>query len=109
MTVEELLGKAQYSLPHCEKETALLEELRRLDRHHRERCADYARLASILFPGHDAAALADLPYLPVGLFKKHVLSSVPASEIFRVLQSSGTTGQSPSQIVLDRETAQLQT
>jgi len=110
MTVDELLQKAQYSIPQSEKETALLAELRSLDRYHRERCADYARVASILFPGHDdPASPADLPYLPVGLFKKRVLSSVPPSEIFRVLRSSGTSGQSPSQVVLDLETAQLQT
>jgi hypothetical protein len=88
----------------------LLAELNRLSRHHRERCADYARLTSILFPGNNSAAsLVELPYLPVGLFKEHSLSSVPENEIFRILQSSGTTGQEPSRIVLDRETAQLQT
>jgi hypothetical protein len=53
--------------------------------------------------------LEDVPYLPVGLFKTHRLVSVPETEIFKVLTSSGTTGQTVSQIVLDRETARKQT
>src|SRR5208282_5127420 len=57
----------------------------------------------------DPHNLAELPYLPVALFKEHLLSSVPESEVFKILQSSGTTGQTPSRVVLDRETAQLQT
>jgi hypothetical protein len=55
------------------------------------------------------ARLCDVPYLPVGLFKSHALRSVPESAVFKTLQSSGTTGQQPSRIVLDRETAQRQT
>jgi hypothetical protein len=63
-----------------------------------------------MFPGSaDPQNLAALPYLPVGLFKERLLSSVPESEVFKILQSSGTTGQTPSRILLDRETAQLQT
>ena len=62
-----------------------------------------------MFPGERRASLADLPYLPVGLFKEHPLASIPQSEVFKTLQSSGTTGQQPSRILLDRETAQLQT
>lgn len=46
--------------------------------------------------------------MPVGLFKERRLFSVPSSEVFKVLTSSGTTGQQVSQIVLDRKTAKLQ-
>jgi hypothetical protein len=110
MTFDDLLRAPQYSLPQPEKERALLEGLNSLARHHREHCADYGRLTSILFPGNgDALSVDRLAYLPVGLFKEHALSSVPESEVFRILLSSGTTGQKPSRIVLDRETAKLQT
>ena len=110
MTTEELLRVPQYSLPQQEKEAILLAELNRLGAHHRERSRDYARLSAIMFPRvTEAATLAELPYLPVGLFKQHALASIAPADVFRVLQSSGTTGQSPSRIVLDRETAQLQT
>ena len=109
MNIEELLQLPQYSLPQAEKERVLLQSLEELSRHHRERSPEYNRLVSIMFPDERRASLADLPYLPVGLFKEHPLASIPQSEVFKTLQSSGTTGQQPSRILLDRETAQLQT
>lgn len=110
MTLDELMQRPQYSIPQAEKEAALLTELNRLSRTHRERSREYARLARVLFPGsEEARRLEDLPYLPVALFKQHLLSSIPESEVFKILESSGTTGQIPSRVVLDRETAQLQT
>jgi hypothetical protein len=110
MTLDDLIQQPQYSVPQAEKEVALLAELTRLGHHHRERSPDYDRLSRLLFPGgDDPHDLAELPYLPVALFKERLFSSVPESEIFKILESSGTTGQTPSRVVLDRETAQLQT
>jgi hypothetical protein len=110
MNLDDLIQRPQYSVPQAEKEPALLAELTRLSQSHRERSPDYERLTRILFPeSRDPRSLAELPYLPVSLFKDRLLSSVPESEIFKILLSSGTTGQTPSRIVLDRETAQLQT
>ena len=110
MSLEELFQQPQFSLPQKKKEEILLSELKQLDRTHRERCKEYSKLSAIMFPGHDdPATLSELPFLPVGLFKTHSLASVEKENIFRVLTSSGTTGQVPSKIVLDRETAQLQT
>jgi hypothetical protein len=110
MTVAELLRAPQYSLPQPEKERVLVEQLAALTEHHRRNCVEYDRLVRILYPGSGRfTRLGDVPFLPVGLFKSHALRSVPAAEIFKTLQSSGTTGQQPSRIVLDRETAQRQT
>src|SRR5271166_1061585 len=110
MSLDEMLRQPPYSLPQTEKERILLQELTALCAHHRAHCADYARLSQLLFPNAAApSSLDDLPYLPVGLFKERLLSSVPEEEVFKVLHSSGTTGQSPSRITLDRETSQLQT
>lgn len=110
MTFDELLRAPQYSLPQAEKEQVLTEQLAALTEHHRSRCAEYDRLVRILAPGYRRAArLSEVPYLPVSLFKSHALRSVPEADIFKTLQSSGTTGQQPSRIVLDRKTAQRQT
>ena len=110
MTLEDLIQRPQYSIPQAEKEEVLLAELTRLGQSHRERSGEYARLTRVMFPtSADPHNLAELPYLPVSLFKERVLSSIPESDIFKILESSGTTGQMPSRIVLDRETAQLQT
>lgn len=58
----------------------------------------------------EAQEIADLPYLPVGVFKANPpLALVDASEIKRTLTSSTTTGQVPSRIVLDAATSRRMT
>jgi len=57
-----------------------------------------------------ANRLADLPFLPVGIFKTNPpLALVDRSEITRTLASSATTGQVPSRVVLDAATAKRMT
>ena len=110
MNFDELLAAPQFSLSQPDKERFLLEQVNALTRHHRANCSDYDRLLAAVFPGcGEAATLAEAPYIPVGLFKSHRLRSVPESEVFKTLTSSGTTGQQVSQIFLDRQTAQRQT
>lgn len=58
----------------------------------------------------EAEEIADLPYLPVGVFKSNPpLALVAASEVKRTLTSSATTGQIPSRIVLDAATSRRMT
>src|SRR5215218_5333863 len=109
MSFEQMFAAAQYSLPQPEKNQLLLAELNRLTAHHRENCFEYARLLDATGSRVAAESLEDVPYLPVGLFKSHRLSSVPPDQVFKTLTSSGTTGQQVSQIILDKETAQRQT
>ena len=52
--------------------------------------------------------MADLPWLPVRLFKTLTLKSIPDDEVFKVLTSSGTTGD-VSRIYLDKAAAATQT
>ncbi|MCE9576996.1 MAG: acyl-protein synthetase [Deltaproteobacteria bacterium] len=95
-------------MPQPEKEAALLPALIRLTEHHQRACPTYRRMLEVLAPG-PITALHELPWLPVGLFKSHALASVPEAEISTVLTSSGTTGQTPSRVFLDRHTARRQT
>jgi hypothetical protein len=68
------------------------------------RYANYVRHWPI--PLRDAQRVADLPFLPVTAFKTTPpLATVPEAEWVQVLQSSGTTGQIRSQIVIDKPTA----
>jgi len=58
----------------------------------------------------EAEAIADLPYLPVGVFKANPpLSLVTRDQITKTLASSATTGQTPSRVVLDAETSKRMT
>ena len=110
MRFDDLLSAPQYSIPQQGKEQILLKHLCSLTRHHQEHCRGYQRLMRGLHPtGVEPRSLADLPYLPVGLFKSHRLMSIAEDEVFKTLTSSGTTGQQVSRIFLDRTTAQRQT
>jgi phenylacetate-coenzyme A ligase PaaK-like adenylate-forming protein len=57
-----------------------------------------------------ANRIAELPFLPVGIFKSNPpLRLVESEEITRTLVSSATTGQIPSRVVLDASTAKRMT
>lgn len=107
MTLERLFKERQFSLPQEEKEQLLLQELEDLCQWHRHRCLDYKKILDAR--GYKkASSLEALPYLPVSLFKSHILKSIADDEIFKIMTSSGTTGQSVSRVLLDRTTAELQ-
>lgn len=87
----------------------LLPELVALTEHHRAACLPYRRILDALGVAPPYGRVTELPWLPVRLFKTHELRSVPEEQVFRVLTSSGTTGQRPSRIYLDRAAAAAQT
>ncbi len=109
-TPDDLFDLPVHGLSEAEHAAALLDVLNGLTEHHRGACLDYDRVlaASGVERGRPAETLADVPWLPVGLFKRRRLASVPDAEVLRVLTSSGTTGAARSQIVLDAPTAQRQ-
>jgi hypothetical protein len=107
----ELLELPPFALKQADKRLRLLPMLRALTAHHAEHCPPYRNVLDRVFGGADRLRmerLEDVPYLPVSLFKTHTLSSVPEAEVLKVLTSSGTTGQQPSRVFLDAETAAVQ-
>lgn len=103
----EMFTRPQFQIPQEEKARLLLGRMNQLVAHHRAACQPYDRILTAL-GYHDARTLADIPALPVSLFKTHYLTSIPPQSLFKTMTSSGTTGQAVSQIALDRETANLQ-
>ena len=98
-----------FALTQAEREPVMLAGLNALNRWHRSACAPYGHMLDGIYgPAHAAATLADVPYLPVRLFKHYALKSVPDNAVVRQLTSSGTTGQQVSRIFLDAETSGLQ-
>lgn len=68
---------------------------------------EYARIVDLGWGGlKHYRSLAEVPYLPVGLFKELALSSTTTPSF--TMRSSGTTAQTPSEIVIDNETAERQ-
>jgi len=109
--IESLLAQPPYGVDSQQRHSALLTLLKKelayaSDRNSRFR--NYVEQWPIDFRAADR--IADLPYLPVGVFKANPpLALVGASEVKRTLTSSATTGQVPSHVVLDSATARRMT
>lgn len=107
--IEEFHKLSPYSLPKREKEHLLLKELNVLTEMHREKCVEYANfLTAIGYAQHEAKKLEELPFLPIRIFKELELKSIPDADVFKVMMSSGTSGQRQSKIFLNKENAILQ-
>lgn len=92
-----------------EKEARLLKAANELTEFHYKNCPEYKQIINVIYDGPtESKALSELPYLHVGLFKKHELYSVPKCNIIKTMYSSGTTGQAQSKIFIDSETATIQ-
>lgn len=98
-----------YVMGHEQKQPYLLQELNSLTKYHHERCSPYREMLNKSGQQLKPTEIEAIPYLPVQLFKLMDLYSVDKEDIFKVLTSSGTTGQQVSKIYLDKETAQAQT
>lgn len=109
-SLDEVLVLEPYSLQRDEKQALYTRALSALTRSHAERCEPYRRMLEVM--EHDFSMghrPEDQPMLPVRLFKKYELCSVPKEEIAKVMTSSGTSGQQVSKIFLDRENTRNQT
>ena len=89
-----------------EKERIFEEGLLDLTLKHKAACQPYRRILTAFgWQTDKCRGLEDIPFLPARLFKELELRSVPQEEVFKVMTSSGTSGQIVSKIYLDRETA----
>jgi len=109
MTLEDLVDQPVYGQPQPVKEAQLLAVLNELDARHRAGCAPFAAITAAEGRPAVADSLADLPFLPVRLFKSHPLESIAPEERFKMLTPSGTTGRQVSRISPDRKTGGYQT
>ena len=109
MTFEQMLDHPAYGVDQERKQSVLLDQLNELTEHHYQHCKLYRNIVNAVWGGkRSAQSLAEVPYLPVSLFKKHQLASVEDEEVAITLTSSGTTGAEVSQIFVDRETSTRQ-
>ena len=98
-----------YSLNKTEKRRLLSPRIRELTAAHYQNCEAYRGILDAMdFYVEERAEYDEIPFLPVSLFKKTSLKSIPDEDIFKVMTSSGTTTQAVSKIFLDRETSFLQ-
>ena len=109
MTYEEIIEKAPYSLDKNDKKKMLTERLVELTKLHRDKCPEYKNILEAIDCNLDEITdYAELPFLPVRLFKELELRSVEKDQIVKTMTSSGTSGQAVSKIYLDRITSSNQ-
>jgi hypothetical protein len=110
MLLNKVFEAIQYSLDKENKQTIMTDLLFELDSFHFLHSSDYKTIVENIFGGNrEIKSIEDLPFIPVSVFKNHQIKSIAESEVFKVLTSSGTTGQQVSRIYLDKDTAKLQT
>lgn len=109
MKLDDLLNIPQFSLQQAEKHNVMLVLMKELHEHHIANSLTYNKIALRVFGNkHNFSSMEELPFIPVNAFKNHQLMSIEELDTFKVLTSSGTTGQSVSKIYLDKDTARLQ-
>ena len=77
--------------------------------YHYKKSKDYKKIIDFMEFKLKNIKLDKIPFLPAKIFKDHDLMSIPKTKIHRVLTSSGTSGNLPSKIYLDKENSQIQT
>jgi len=104
--IDALIGGPQYAAAQSEKDASLTPILRELCRAVAVGCPAYGRFLDKFGGDLDSwRRPADVPPLPVSMFKRFLLSAAPPEKIVRELLSSSTTGRQPSRIVVDKTTA----
>ena len=99
-----------YSLKKKDKLEKFLDYINSLTIHHCKNCEIYGKIIKNLkFKIKKKNKLENYPMLPVRIFKKYDLQSVPRNKVIKKLVSSGTSEQNLSKIYLDKENARNQT
>jgi len=110
MNINELINIYPYKFSKKEKITYFLKGIKELTKFHKIKCKEYKKILNLFNYGKfNKSNLSEYPFLPAKIFKKFDLKSVPKNKITKKLVSSGTTGQNPSKIYLDKENANNQT
>jgi phenylacetate-coenzyme A ligase PaaK-like adenylate-forming protein len=87
------------------RSTVFLEEMKRLTAYHYDNSKEYRNILKNNKYELNPSKIEDLPFIPARLFKLLDLKSIPDNEVFKVLTSSGTSGNAVSKIFLDRSSA----
>lgn len=106
--LNDMMNWPVYGLNRKRKALVMLDSLQSLNRHHQGACPAYRQILEKLWKEQNFKSIETLPFLPVRLFKHERLLSVQQSEVVKTMTSSGTSGQSVSQIFLDKQTSAMQ-
>jgi len=108
--IEHLLMQKPYNLSQKEKKSIFISAIKESLIHHYENSKEFKQICNNnKFDVNGDFDIEDLPYLPVSIFKKFELISIPKENVFKTIYSSATTSNNPSKIFLDRITSKRQT
>ena len=103
--IKEIISQEQYKITQKEKDSLLLPLLKERIKANIEFSPIIKKFYASLGKGLESfEELADIPPIPVSMFKKFELKTVPDEEISRTLHSSATTTGIPSKIFINKET-----
>lgn len=104
---DELFDASVFGLETDAKNALLFSVLHKLHCMHMKQSKEYKNISLRQF-SDNFCNLQAMPYIAVRLFKLMQLQSIPADNVYRILQSSGTTSQVTAKVVLDKLTSQRQ-
>ena len=79
-----------------------------LHSYHYKFSKEYKIISDLLFK-KEIKKIEEMPYITTNLFKKVDLKSITNNQVFKILNSSGTSGSITSKIFLDKDNAKKQT
>jgi len=97
--------KKLFSLNKKQKKMFFEKQINLLTQHHYKKSKSYKQILDFFGYKLKNQKLNQIPFLPARLFKKFELISIPKEKISKILNSSGTTGSTPSKIYLDKTNA----
>ena len=90
------------------KNSFFLKKIKELTKHHYTNSKEYKKILNFTNKKNNLNNLEDIPFLPIHLFKEYELMSIPKDKVFKILNSSGTSGIKKSKIFLDSSNAHNQ-
>lgn len=105
-TIKTLISREQFLISQSDKEKELLPILQREIQENMNVSPNLKKFYSTFQPQPESyQTIADIPPLPVNMFKLFDLKTCEEDQIVRTLHSSGTTTSQPSKIYINKETS----
>lgn len=82
----------------------------KLDKFHRKYCTDYKNFSKFFYSNqkYKNIKIYNYPFMPINIFKDLNLKSIKKNQIYKTMQSSGTSDTKLSKIYLNKENAKMQ-
>lgn len=108
--IQNLLELKPFDTNQNKKTNIFLDAIKESIIHHTKNSLEFQKICKNKnFDLKSNFSIEDIPFLPVSLFKKFELMSIPKEDVFKIIFSSATTSKKPSKIFLDKLTSERQT